>query len=136
MLSNNGRGVVLIVEDDELILDLIKRYLSSLDIEIFTATDGINGVKKYKNLIKQNKKPDLVIMDISLPIVDGIETTKKILNVDPDAIIYGFSAFYGTQKAEKLREAGAKKIIPRSIGFAAFREIIKNSLPQKIIAHS
>ncbi len=134
MLSNKSRKVLLIVEDDEFIQDLIKRYLSSLNVELFSAYDGVQGVKKYEELMKIGKRPSLVIMDINLPFKDGIKATKEILSIDPDAIIYGFTAFYGTEKARELIDAGAKKVIPRTIGFEGFTSIIREALKEEIVA--
>lgn len=128
MLSNSLQKVVLIVEDDELMQDLIQNYLNSLDVEIVSAYNGEEGYRKYRELLENKKRPNVVIIDINMPVVDGIEATRRIIELDPSATIYGFTAFYGTDKTRELREAGAKKIFPRSIGFKAFRNIIENSL--------
>jgi two-component system chemotaxis response regulator CheY len=132
MLSNS-LGVVLVAEDDQFIQDLIRRHLSSIGIEVFFASDGIEAVKKYSVLMESGKRPDIVIMDIGLPFKDGIEATKEILQIDEDATIFGFTAFYGTEKAKKLLDAGAKLIIPRSIGFEKFKEIIEEYLVGRMV---
>ncbi len=132
MLSKTLRRLALVVEDDELIQDLIKRYLSSLGVEIIPAYNGIEAVKKYEELMRIGRKPDIVIMDIGLPFKNGIEATREIMSIDPDANIYGFTAFYGTERAKRLREAGAKKVIPRSVGFETFANIIREALMEKI----
>jgi DNA-binding NarL/FixJ family response regulator len=134
MLSKlSNRKLILVIEDDELIQDLIKRYLASLNVEIVSAYDGEEGIEKYEYLIEKGKKPDIVIVDIGLPFKNGIEATKEILKIDPSAKIYGFTAFYGTEKAKKLIEAGAKKIISRSVGFETFRSIIEEDLKKEEI---
>ena len=130
-----SKGTILVIEDDEFIQDLIRRYLSNLNVEIYFASDGIEGVKIYNELMEKGKKPDIVIMDIGLPFKDGIEATREILQIDRDAVIYGFTAFYGTEKARKLLEEGAKAVIPRSVGFEKFREIIREALFGKEIMH-
>jgi CheY-like chemotaxis protein len=135
MLSNKFQSVILVVEDDEFIQDLIERYLSPLDVELYFARNGLDGVKTYVNLLERGKRPEIVIMDINLPVKDGIETTRDIVTIDPDAVIYGFTAFYNTEKAQKLREAGAQKIIPRSVGFARFKSIIERSLVPAIVTN-
>ncbi len=133
MLSN--LPIILVVEDDEFIQDLIARYLSSLNVEIYFASDGIEGVKMYEELMKIGKRPDIVIMDIGLPFRDGIEATREIMKMDKDAVIYGFTAFYGTEKAEALLNEGAKAVIPRSVGFEKFREIIKEAIYGRAVIH-
>ncbi len=121
------RGVLLIVEDEKEMQELMKKYLTreSIKIDVYSAYYGIEGVQKYKELMEKGKKPDLVIMDLKLPDIDGVETTKKIIEMDKNANIYGFTAFFGTDWAEKLIEAGAKKVIPRYAGFDGFVKEIK-----------
>lgn len=119
--------IVLVIEDEKDLQELIKKYIekAKLDIEIHSAFDGEEGIKKYKELMEKGKKPDLVIMDLKLPRMDGAEAAKKIKEIDEEAVIYGFTAFFNTDLAEKLMKAGAKKIIPRYVGFEGFINELK-----------
>ncbi len=119
--------ILLIVEDEEDMQELMKRYIqkAGLDVEIYSAFDGKEGVEKYKELMEAGKKPDLVIMDLKLPEMDGVEATKKIKKLDKNATIYGFTAFFDTDWSERLLKAGAKKVIPRYVGFDGFVKELK-----------
>ena len=119
---------ILVIEDEEPIQELIKEYLAPLKVKIYQALSGEEGVRLYEELMKKNKKPSLVIMDLKLPGIDGVEATKRIMEMDPDAIIYGFTAYFGTDWAKKLEEAGAKGVIARPVGFDGFRDIVKDLL--------
>jgi len=119
---------MLVVDDEEAIQELIQIYLSELDVKIYPALTGEEGLEKYKELIKEGNAPDLVIMNLKLPGMDGVETTKRIMKMDPSALVYGFTASFGTGWAEELKQAGAKDVIPRTVGFDTFREIVKNIL--------
>lgn len=68
MLNN----VILIVDDDVKILDLLKAYFSKENFTVVTATDGVSGLAA----IKKNK-PDIVILDLMLPGMDGFEVLKQ-----------------------------------------------------------
>ena len=119
--------ILLIVEDEKDMQEQMKRYIkkAGIDIEIYSAYDGKECVEKYKELMEKGKKPDLVIMDLKLPEMDGVEATKKIKHLDKNAVIYGFTAFFDTDWSEKLLKAGAKKIIPRYVGFDGFVKEIR-----------
>jgi CheY-like chemotaxis protein len=68
---------ILIVEDDELNRDSLHRLLRRRGFEIVLAVDGEDGVATA-----QAEAPDLILMDMSLPIVDGWEATRR-LKADP-----------------------------------------------------
>ena len=119
---------ILVIDDEEAIQELIQIYLSELDVKIYPALTGEEGLEKYAELMKEGNAPDLVIMNLKLPGMDGVETTKRIMEMDPSALIYGFTASFNTEWAEELKEAGAKDVIPRIVGFTAFREIVKKIL--------
>ena len=64
---------ILIVEDNEMNRDMLSRRLLKKEFEIIIAEDGAEGVEKTIN-----EKPDLVLMDMSLPVMDGWEATKNL----------------------------------------------------------
>ncbi len=98
-------SVVLVVEDEGPIQELIKEYLSPLDVEIYQAFSGEEGVTLYRELLDKKKRPDVVVMDLKLPGIDGVETTRRIMAMDPKANVYGFTAYFGTEWSKELKEA-------------------------------
>lgn len=66
-------GKILIIEDDKFLKDLLSRKLKREKIEIITAIDGEEGLKKIKA-----KKPSLVLLDLILPGMNGFDVLKKI----------------------------------------------------------
>ena len=64
---------ILIVEDDELNRDSLSRLLRRRGFEIVVAVDGESGVATARN-----ERPDLILMDMSLPVVDGWEATRRL----------------------------------------------------------
>ena len=64
---------ILLVEDNDLNRDMLSRRLTKRGYEVVTATDGEEGL-----VLAQAEQPDLVLMDMSLPGIDGWETTRRL----------------------------------------------------------
>jgi len=64
---------ILIIEDDKFLRELISRKLSDEEFEIDEAVDGEEGLKKIKE-----RKPDLILLDLILPNIDGFEVLSKM----------------------------------------------------------
>jgi two-component system cell cycle response regulator DivK len=64
---------ILVVEDDEMNRDSLTRLLRRRGYELLTARDGVEGV-----IVGQSEMPDLILMDMSLPVLDGWEATRRL----------------------------------------------------------
>ena len=114
---NDKKIKVLIVDDSPSILDLLSFILSS-DPQIEVIGTAKNGSKALKMLEKIS--PDLIVMDIDMPFLNGIETTRTIMETTPIPIII-VTASYSPSKTEKTfmaLHAGALSIMakPRGMG--------------------
>ncbi|MEM4279917.1 MAG: response regulator [Archaeoglobaceae archaeon] len=97
---------VLIAEDDLALLETLF-FNETASTEIYTARNGEELIKLFKE-----KRPDLVVTDILMPEIDGVEATKRILEIDPNAIVIGITAYY-LSKAKSLLEVGAKEVLEK-----------------------
>ncbi|RLI77089.1 response regulator [Archaeoglobales archaeon] len=111
---------VLIADDDDSIREILKIMLK--DFEVVEASDGDEAVEMYKKF-----KPDIVLIDILMPGTNGVSATKKILEMDPNAIILGISAF-AQSKGEDLLKAGAREIIRKPFTRKRLKETIEKHL--------
>ncbi len=93
---------ILYVEDDLDTQRLIKRILSSSAKEVFIAGDGEEGLALYKE-----KQPDIVLTDICMPKMDGLEMCKGIKEITPNQPIGIFTAF---NEPDYLQKAAALDI--------------------------
>jgi DNA-binding response OmpR family regulator len=113
---------ILIVDDDETLRFLLKKVLDKF--EVYTVSDGEKGIDLYNRI-----QPKIVLMDIMMKPINGIETTKKILQIDPQATIIGFSAF-SRIRGEAMLEAGAKEIISKPVKMNFLRSKIERHIKQ------
>jgi CheY-like chemotaxis protein len=94
---------ILLVEDNEMNRDMLSRRLIRRGFEVVMAADGSDGVAKA-----QSELPDLILMDMSLPVLDGWEATKVIKSapLTTDIPIIALTAHAMAGDREKALEAG------------------------------
>ncbi len=98
--------VVLIVEDDDSVMEVLRIMLSDR-YTVLEARNGREAIELYRSY-----RPDIVLMDIMMPEVDGIAATREIKKIDPGARIIGVNA-YAKKKAKELIEAGALEVLEK-----------------------
>lgn len=100
---------ILIVEDIDLNIDLLSQLLED-EYALIIAKDGAQGVA-----LAEEKQPDLVIMDIALPIMDGYEATRRIRAKFPSMPIVGLSSHAMSGDAERAMTAGCTDYLTKPI---------------------
>ncbi|MBW1788223.1 MAG: response regulator [Deltaproteobacteria bacterium] len=94
---------ILLVEDNEMNRDMLMRRLKRKGYEVVIAVDGEEGVAKARS-----ETPELVLMDISLPVIDGWEATRQIKSVQgtQSIPIIALTAYAMAGDREKSLDAG------------------------------
>jgi CheY-like chemotaxis protein len=102
-MDSNKMTKILLVEDNEDNRDMLSRRLERKDFTVTLAVDGEEGVKKAKL-----ESPDLILMDMSLPVMDGWEATKILKNDSATAQIpvIALTAHAMSSDREKAMQAG------------------------------
>lgn len=117
---------VYVVEDNEKNMKLFKAILKLIpDLEIFTETRGDLGLE----LIKSGD-PDLIILDIQLPELSGLDITKELRKIEKfkKVPIIAVTSFAMKGDKERILEAGVDKYVPKPIKVQEFRELIKKTI--------
>lgn len=108
---------ILVVDDAAFMRMRVVKLLAENGYEVIEAANGQDGVDKYKA-----EKPDLVLMDITMPIMDGISAVEEIKKIDSNANIVMVSALGQQTMILKSVKAGAKDFI------------VKPYQPEKVLA--
>lgn len=117
-------GKILLIDDEPHIRKFIGLLLRQLGKpNVIEASNGQEGVEKY-----QQEKPDLVLLDVNMPILDGIGTLKAIRDHDPEAIVIMLTSLATRQMIEQAAELGASNYIRKD----ATRDEILAALTQTI----
>ena len=95
---------VLIVDDHEIVREGLQILLSEeADFEVVgAAEDGLSAVR-----LAETKKPDVILMDLVIPGIDGIEATRRIVNNNPEARVLVLTTFADDQHVREAIQAGA-----------------------------
>jgi two-component system cell cycle response regulator DivK len=116
---------ILVIEDTEDNRQIIRDLLTSFDYELIEAVDGAAGVA-----MAQNERPDLILIDIQLPVMDGYEATRRIRAIPElgQVPIIAVTSYALSGDEAKTREAGrdgyiAKPFRPRQL-LAKVREFL------------
>jgi CheY-like chemotaxis protein len=111
---------VLLIDDSRLSRMMIRKELSSLDLDIREAGGGREGLDLYKE-----KKADIVFLDLTMPEMDGFETLENLLKIDPDAKVIILTADVQTGSTEKAMDLGAVRVMHKPSKIEEFESAIK-----------
>ena len=118
---------LLLVEDNEMNRDMLSRRLARKGFEVMIAVDGQEGIDQTLK-----EKPDLILMDMSLPVVDGWEATRR-LKANPDCCnipVIGLTAHAMDGDREKCLEAGCNEYETKPVDLPSLLEKISLQLKQ------
>jgi len=131
MSKAEKKTTLLVVEDNLINREMLIDYLITKDFEIIAATNGVEAVEKTVQY-----RPDLILMDIQMPIMDGMEATRQIrANSDPqiaDIPILAVTALAMVGDRERILAAGCNDYVSKPIILPVLVEkiykTIKNNL--------
>lgn len=108
-MENTGKIRVMIVDDSAIIRQMIKKYLSELNIEIVgTAGDGNTALQMFKEV-----RPDVVTLDITMPKMDGLTVLEEMIKFDSNAKIMVITALTDKATGMKAIKTGAKGFLSK-----------------------
>ncbi|MEK7238314.1 MAG: sigma-54 dependent transcriptional regulator [Nitrospirota bacterium] len=114
---------ILVVDDERIITDSLKQGLEKEGYDVITASSGEEGLEYF-----MIESPDITLLDINLPRMDGIKVLDAIKKFDKDAIAIMITAYGGVDSAVRAMKLGAYDYVEKPFDLARLNIILKKAL--------
>lgn len=115
---------LLVVDDEEGIVDWLKRAYLEKGFDTFGTTDGVKAVEIYSK-----ERPEITLIDIHMPFspIDGIETLKRIKDIDKNAVCIMVTRIDQKDKIKAAKDLGALHYIPKPFTMSELDEAVNEA---------
>ena len=117
---------ILVVDDEEIMRDVITTLLEEEGYRVISSATGEEGVEKVKE-----EAPDLVLLDLMLPSMSGLEALEKIIRIDPDIVVVMISAYASIETAVEATKSGAFDFVTKPFKNEELLLVVKNGLKKR-----
>jgi len=123
MLGSGEMSKLLLIDDEEDVRYSFQRIFDSPEVEVATASSGEEGLKVIPKF-----KPDLVLMDVRMGGLNGLETLRRIRAADPRLLVILMTAYGTTQTAIEAMKLGAYDYLLKPFDVPKLKQIVTNAL--------
>ncbi|CAM4066340.1 butyrate response regulator transcription factor BumR [Campylobacter hepaticus] len=127
MLQDRKDLIILVVEDEAKARESLINILSNRFSKVIGAQNGDEGFKKFKKF-----KPDLVIIDIAMPIMDGLDMAREIKEISNDVPIVVLSAYSEKERLLRSIDIGIDKYLIKPIDIEELFKVLDSLVDEKI----
>lgn len=122
MMTKIGKPSVLVVDDDSMMREMLKLVLQSEDYPVVgEASNGKNAIALCARL-----KPELVLLDINMPVMDGLQALEEIRKASPATIVMMVSAEATMDRVSEAIKKGAAGFVVKPLNAASVLDRIEN----------
>jgi len=125
----SGQANILVIDDEETMRDSCRQALSRNGNRVEVAEDGLSGLAML-----EKKSFDLVILDLKMPGLSGMEVLKKIKETEPEVMVIVITGYATVESAVEAMKKGAYDFIPKPFTPNSLRAIVKRALDRREIA--
>lgn len=123
---NKTKGKILVVDDEKSMREILEIFLKNEGYTVSVADNGEKAIEAVKKDIY-----DLIITDMKMPKVSGIDLLKNVKQIAPDTIVVVFTAFGTTKSAVEAMKLGAYDYIQKPFQMDEIRLVVKNALEKQ-----
>ena len=121
-----GKGTILLVDDEESLIALGARMLEHLGFTVLTAVDGLQAVELYR---ERGKEIDLVLMDLTMPHMDGAKAFGELRRLNPDVRVILASGYSHEDVASRFAGKGLDGVLQKPYTLLKLRESLAGLMP-------
>jgi DNA-binding NtrC family response regulator len=125
----NSRGSILVVDDEKIVRDALTKWFIEDGFTVESAEDGASALRKL-----QERRWDLILLDIKMPGMDGIELQQRVVEVDPSVTIVFITAHATVDTAVQALKAGAFDYVTKPVDPDHLSHIVQNAMKQRALA--
>jgi len=118
---------ILIVDDQKGVRRLLEELFKKEGWSVYIAADGLEAISMVKEPI-----PDIVLMDMKMPNMNGLESSAVILKEFPDMIIIMMTAYGEMDVVKKALEVGVKRCITKPFDILSLRDLVNELVLEKV----
>lgn len=111
---------ILITDDEEEICSTLAEFLEGKGYEIYQANSGEDALRLLKEV-----RPHLMLLDIRMPVMDGIEILRRVRQIDREVGVIMITAFHDVGIAQEALKLGACDFVTKPIDFAYLDESVR-----------
>jgi len=126
-----GQETILVVDDEPVIVRLLRDYLDQMGYSVFTAETGEEAMDLYQ---KETGEIDLIILDLDMPGMGGKKCLKALKELDPHVRVVVASGYFTPMEQEELMDLGATDIIKKPYKLRDMNAAIRKSLENPDVA--
>ncbi len=127
--TSSGRGKILIVDDEEYLRLLYSRMLQRLGYSVMLAVDGPQALEIYR---EQKEQIAGVILDLEMPVMDGIEVLSKLLEFDPAARVIMTSGYHEREIATRFSGRGLSGFIQKPYVMSDLGQVLEEIVVPRV----
>lgn len=117
------RAKILLVDDETDFREVMSFWLESKGYTVVKADNGDSAIKMFKE-----HHPDIIFMDINMPVMDGIEAVKKIRAVDKQVPVIIISAYLDDKRINEVRQEGLSGVFYKGTNFQEGLALLESAL--------
>lgn len=119
-------GTLLIIDDEEIVRFITSEYARMFGFDVLLAENGVEGMSLFREHVDQI---DCVLLDLTMPVMDGLETFRRIRQIRPDAKVILSSGYIEREATERFFGEGLAGFIQKPYDKNAFRQKLAEVLP-------